>query len=331
MDFGVLFASSILLAFVLDLLLADPSWMPHPVVVIGRLISFLEKRLNESACEEEKTSPDKRKRNAGKLMVFTVVALTWIVTVGLCYLAWRIHPGLFFVLHTVWCWQAIACRGLAKEAGKVKKALGDPTDLTDAREAVARIVGRDTGSLDESGIIKATVETVAENFSDGVVAPLFYMVIGGAPLALTYKAINTMDSMVGYKNEKYLDFGRTAALLDDVVNYVPSRLAAILWIASAAVVMRRGKQAAYIWRRDRRNHASPNSAQTESACAGALGVQLAGPAYYFGELYDKPDIGDDERPVEIEDISRSVKMMYAASALAMLLALALVIVFKTLI
>ena len=164
---------------------------------------------------------------------------------------------------------------------------------------------------------KAAVETVAENASDGVIAPLLYMLLGGAPLALTYKAINTMDSMVGYKNEKYLYFGRAAAKLDDVANYIPSRLAALLWIMAAAFTRNDAKGAWCIWRRDRRNHASPNSAQTESACAGALGVQLAGPAYYFGEYYPKPTIGDPLRPIEPEDILRADRMMYVASAFAL--------------
>ena len=194
-------------------------------------------------------------------------------------------------------------------------------DLSAARKAVSRIVGRDTQNLTAEGVTKAAVETVAENASDGVIAPLLYMLIGGAPLALTYKAINTMDSMLGYKNEKYLYFGRAAAKLDDVANYIPSRLAALLWVAAAAFTGNDAKGAWRIWRRDRRNHASPNSAQTESACAGALGVQLAGPAYYFGEYYPKPTIGDALRPIEPQDILRANRMMYAASMLAVVLGL----------
>jgi adenosylcobinamide-phosphate synthase len=182
---------------------------------------------------------------------------------------------------------------------------------------VSRIVGRDTQNLTAEGVTKAAVETVAENASDGVIAPLLYMLIGGAPLALTYKAINTMDSMLGYKNEKYLYFGRAAAKLDDVANYIPSRLAALLWVAAAAFTGNDAKGAWRIWRRDRHCHASPNSAQTESACAGALGVQLAGPAYYFGEYYPKPTIGDALRPIEPQDILRANRMMYVASGFAL--------------
>ena len=189
--------------------------------------------------------------------------------------------------------------------------------IEEARYAVSMIVGRDTQALTEEGVTKAAVETVAENASDGVIAPLLYMLIGGAPLALTYKAINTMDSMLGYKNEKYLYFGRIPAKLDDAANYLPSRLAARLWVAAAAFTHNDAKGAWKIWRRDRRNHASPNSAQTESACAGALGVQLAGPAYYFGEYYAKPTIGDPLRPIEPEDILRANRMMYVASTFAL--------------
>ena len=212
--------------------------------------------------------------------------------------------------------------GLAQESRNVYKEL-QKQDLPAARKAVARIVGRDTQNLTAEGVTKAAVETVAENASDGVIAPLLYMLLGGAPLALTYKAINTMDSMLGYKNQKYLYFGRAAARLDDVANYLPSRLAGLLWVAAAALTGSSARGAWKIWRRDRRNHASPNSAQTESACAGALGVQLAGPAYYFGEYYDKPTIGDALRPVEPKDILRADRMMYAESLLALVLGIAL--------
>ena len=203
-----------------------------------------------------------------------------------------------------------------QESTNVYKELKKP-DLPGARKAVSRIVGRDTAELTAEGVTKAAVETVAENASDGVIAPLLYMLIGGAPLALTYKAINTMDSMLGYKNEKYLYFGRVPAKLDDVANYIPSRLAALLWVAAAAFTHNDAKGAWKIWRRDRRRHASPNSAQTESACAGALGVQLAGPAYYFGQYYPKLTIGDALRPIEPEDILRANRMMYVASSFAL--------------
>ena len=175
------------------------------------------------------------------------------------------------------------------------------------------IVGRDTERLDEKGIIKAAVETVAENTSDGVTAPVMFMALGGAPLGFFYKAVNTMDSMIGYKNEKYADIGRTAAKLDDVLNFIPSRLTALAMTAAAFILGYDGKGAYRIWKRDRLNHASPNSAQTESACAGALGVQLAGDAYYFGELHKKPYIGDKQREIENEDIVRANSLMYGST------------------
>ena len=206
---------------------------------------------------------------------------------------------------------------LKKESENVRRKLVSGT-LAEARKAVGRIVGRDTGELSDAGVTRAAVETVAENFSDGEIAPLFYMLIGGAPLALAYKAVNTMDSMVGYKNEDYIDFGRAAAKLDDAANFLPSRLAAILLIAAAPLVGLDGKNAFRIWRCDRRKHASPNSAQTEAAMAGALHVQLAGPASYFGERVEKPYIGDPDRPIEPEDIRRANRLMYAAGFLGIL-------------
>ena len=336
--FLLLFELSVLFGFLLDLLFADPEKLPHPVVIIGRGISFLEKHLRQ-------IFPDtpRGRRRAGAVMAALIPVTTFIVTAGLCILAWIVHPVAFFLLHTLWCWQAVAIRGLAKEAKNVYRCLTDrdrqetpedadscgsaettpegtdPAWLIASRKAVSRIVGRDTQALDADGVTRAAVETVAENYSDGVIAPYFYMMFGGAVLALTYKSINTMDSMVGYKNEKYIDFGRAAAHLDDVAGYIPARLGALLWICGAGMTGQSVKGAWRIWRRDNRNHASPNSAQTESACAGALGIRLAGPAYYFGEFYDKPTIGDALRPIEPEDILRTNRMMYAASILAVLL------------
>ncbi len=317
MSFFYIFELSIILAFILDLLFADPFWIPHPVVIIGKGISFLEKNLR-------KVFPDtpKGKRAAGGVMAALIPIITFVITTGLCIVAYMIHPIAFFCLHTFWCWQAIAISGLAREAKNVFRKLYPTLDLEAARKAVGRIVGRDTKALDEAGVMRAAVETIAENYSDGVAAPFFYMMIGGAPLALTYKSINTMDSMVGYKNDVYIDFGRHPAHLDDVAGYLPARLGAIFWICAAKLTGQNAKDAWKIWRRDNRNHASPNSAQTESACAGALGIQLAGPAYYFGELYDKPTIGDPLRPIEPEDINRTNKMLYAASILSLLLCMA---------
>lgn len=315
MIFLLIVESSILLGFILDLLLGDPEKLPHPVVIIGKGISFLEKKLRSIFPD---TAPGRRR--AGKVMATLIPITTLVISGGICLAAWIVHPLLFFVIHTIWCWQAIAVRGLDREAKNVHRCLLNGID--EARKAVARIVGRDTAGLDEKGVIRATVETVAENFSDGVMAPLFYMAIGGAPLALTYKSINTMDSMVGYKNERYLDFGRAAARLDDVAGWIPARIGALVWILMAGLFEKRMGKSYAIWKRDRRNHASPNAAQTEAACAGALGVQLAGPAYYFGEYYDKPTIGDPEREIEPADILRTCRMMRGASVLGLLLCMA---------
>lgn len=308
---------AILCGFLLDLLLADPAWMPHPVVSMGKAIAALEKGLRSRFPR----TPE-GERWAGRLLAAALPVGTAVICGGVCLLARRLHPAAGFVVETVWCWQALALRGLAKESGRVYRELARG-DLPAARLAVGRIVGRDTRALTAEGVTRAAVETVAENFSDGVAAPLFWMLLGGAPLALVYKSINTMDSMVGYKNDRYLHFGRAAARLDDVANYLPARLAALLWIAGAFLTGQDGRNAWRIWRRDRRNHASPNSAQTESTCAGALGIQLAGPAVYFGKQYDKPTIGDALRPVEPEDILRANRMLYAAGLLALAAGLAL--------
>ena len=306
---------AVLGGFVLDAVFGDPAWLPHPVVLMGKCISKLEKTLRARFPKTQQGE-----LLAGAVLAFCLPVGTFLVTSTVCLLAAKISPWLGLAVQMFWCGQALAAKGLVQESRNVYGELIKP-DLPAARKAVSRIVGRDTENLTAEGVTKAAVETVAENASDGVIAPLLYMLLGGAPLALTYKAVNTMDSMVGYKNETYLYFGRAAAKLDDVANYIPSRLAALLWVAAAALTGSDAKGAWRIWRRDRRNHASPNSAQTESACAGALGVQLAGPAYYFGEYYPKPTIGDALRPIEPQDILRADRMMYAASVLALVLGL----------
>ena len=302
---------AVLGGFVLDALFGDPAWLPHPVVYMGKAISKLEKFLR---LRLPKTPQGELL--GGAIVAFCLPVGTFLLTGLVCWGAARLHPLLGLAVQMFWCGQALAARGLVQESTNVYKELKKP-DLPGARKAVSRIVGRDTAELTAEGVTKAAVETVAENASDGVIAPLLYMLIGGAPLALTYKAINTMDSMLGYKNEKYLYFGRIPAKLDDAANYLPSRLAALLWVAAAAFTHNDAKGAWKIWRRDRRRHASPNSAQTESACAGALGVQLAGPAYYFGQYYPKLTIGDALRPIEPEDILRANQMMYVASSFAL--------------
>ena len=297
--------------FILDGIFGDPAWLVHPVVIMGKAITALEKFLRKRL-----PNTPEGERRGGRILAMSLPVGTLLITGGVCWLFYRISPILGFAIELLWCAQALAAKGLAQESTNVYRELVKG-DLPASRRAVSRIVGRDTAELTSKGVTKAAVETVAENASDGVIAPLFYMMLGGAPLALVYKAINTMDSMVGYKNEKYLNFGRAAAKLDDAANYLPSRIAALLWIASAALTGNDAKSAWRIWRRDRRKHASPNSAQTESACAGALNVQLAGPATYFGKYCDKPTIGDAVRAIEPGDILRANKMMYTASLLGL--------------
>ena len=306
---------AVLGGFVLDAIFGDPAWLPHPVVYMGKAISALEKGLRARLPK----TPE-GELLGGRILAFCLPVGTFALASLVCMGAAALHPLLGLAVQMFWCGQALAAKGLVQESTNVYRELTKP-DLPAARIAVSRIVGRDTQALTAEGVTKAAVETVAENASDGVIAPLLYMLLGGAPLALTYKAINTMDSMVGYKNERYLHFGRAAAKLDDIANFLPSRIAALLWIAAAALTGNDARNAWRIWRRDRRNHASPNSAQTESACAGALNVQLAGPAYYFGEYYPKPTIGDAVRPIEPEDIRRADRMMYAESLLALALGL----------
>ena len=293
-------------AFALDLLFGDPSGLPHPVVWMGRYSTAAEKFLRARFSE----------RTGGVILAASLPLLTFAASFGLCRLAAKINPFALFVLQTFWGWRSLALKGLADESRNVYRQLVK-ADLPEARKAVARIVGRDTERLDERGVARAAVESVAENFSDGVAAPLLYFFIGGAPLALAYKAVNTMDSMVGYKNERYLRFGRAAAKLDDAANYIPSRIAAVFWILAAAIAKQDAQGAFRVWRRDRRKCASPNAGQTEAACAGALGIRLGGPAYYFGEYYDKPYLGDAMREPEAADILRTNRTLYAAAGLLM--------------
>lgn len=305
--------AAVICGFIMDLLLGDPVKLPHPVVIMGKCIERLEGLLRRLLPESERGE-----RAAGSILVVCMTAGTLLVTAAVCIAAYMIHPALGFAVQTLWCWQALAVKGLKSEAMNVYGRLEDGSGIDEARKAVSRIVGRDTSKLSRQGVIRAAVETVAENFSDGVAAPLFYLVIGGAPLGMVYKAVNTMDSMIGYKNDRYINFGRAAAKLDDAANYIPSRIAALFFIAAAALTGGNVRNSWRIWRRDCRNHASPNSAQTESACAGALGIRLAGPACYFGKLYEKPFIGDELREINSGDIPRTVKMMYAAGLLAVI-------------
>ena len=307
--------------FVLDLLIGDPHFIPHPVRLIGSLISFLDKRLNCDAgynISEKKLNLIKYKR--GMLLAFTVIFATFAMSVIIIVAAYSINLYAGVIVEAVMMWQILATKCLRVESMRVYDALR--TDGVDAgRKAASKIVGRDTSVLDAAGVTRAAVETIAENTSDGVIAPMLYTAIGGPVLGFVYKAVNTMDSMLGYKNDKYMYFGRFAARLDDVVNFIPARISAYLMIAAAFIGGRQfdGKNAYRIFKRDRFNHASQNSAQTESVCAGALRVQLAGDAVYFGKLVKKKYIGDGLREIEYEDIKRANRLMYITAFLCELL------------
>lgn len=310
--------------FVLDLLIGDPHFIPHPVRLIGSLISSLDKRLN---CDAGYNSSEKKlnliKYKRGMLLVFTVIFATFAISVIIIVAAYSINLYAGVIAEAVMTWQILATKCLRVESMRVYDAL--KTDGVDAgRRAVSMIVGRDTSVLDAAGVTRAAVETIAENTSDGVIAPMLYTAIGGPVLGFVYKAVNTMDSMLGYKNDKYMYFGRFAARLDDVVNFIPARISAYLMIAAAFIGGRQfdGKNAYRIFKRDRFNHASPNSAQTESVCAGALRVQLAGDAVYFGKLVKKKYIGDGLREIEYEDIKRANRLMYITAFLCELLSVA---------
>ena len=308
----------------LDLLIGDPHFIPHPVRLIGSLISFLDKRLN---CNTGYNSSEKKlnliKYKRGMILAFTVIFATFAISVIIIVAAYSINLYAGVIAEAVMTWQILATKCLRVESMRVYDALR--TDGVDAgRRAVSMIVGRDTSVLDAAGVTRAAVETIAENTSDGVIAPMLYTAIGGPVLGFVYKAVNTMDSMLGYKNDKYMYFGRFAARLDDVVNFIPARISAYLMIAAAFIGGRQfdGKNAYRIFKRDRFNHASPNSAQTESVCAGALRVQLAGDAVYFGKLVKKKYIGDGLREIEYEDIKRANRLMYITAFLCELLSVA---------
>ena len=304
-DRFILQTLAILTGFVIDWFIGDPYSLPHPIVGIGKLIAFLDRKLRVG-------NGDKRDILRGALTAVIVVLVSTAVPALVLELMWRIHPAAYYAVSSVMCFQMLAARQLVIESSKVQKAL-EAADTEAARKAVANIVGRDTDVLDDKGICRAAVETVAENGSDGVVAPLFWMFLFGAAGGFFYKSINTMDSMLGYKNEKYLYFGRVPAKTDDIVNYIPARLAGLLMIAVCPFLHLDAKNAWKIFRRDRYKHASPNSAQTESACAGALDIRLAGDAVYGGVVHKKEYIGDPIREIEPADIKRANDQMYLSS------------------
>lgn len=312
MDLFICSTVALFFGILLDFILGDPHGWWHPVIGIGKIITKTEKIVRNIFPKTKKGE-----RVGGIVLAVVVILLSVAIPAVLLYAAYWIHPIVGMVLEAVMCYAMLAAKSLKTESMKVAEAL-EQDGVEAGRKAVSMIVGRDTERLDETGVIKAAVETVAENTSDGVIAPLIFMGIFGALGGFFYKSINTMDSMIGYKNEKYQYLGTAAAKLDDVVNFIPARISAMMMILSAFLCGMDGKGAFRIFKRDRYNHASPNSAQTESVMAGALGVQLAGDAWYFGVKHEKPTIGDAKRTVELLDIRRSNRLMYATTVLTAL-------------
>lgn len=287
-----------IIGLVLDLIIGDPMNWSHIVRLYGKLISFLEEKLYRL----------RNKKRAGTILVILVLAIVSAVVFGIEWICFFVHPILWLLVDGILCWQCLALKSLKDETLKVYTRLSE-NDLKGARYAVSMVVGRDTENLDEAGVTKACIETIAENTSDGVGAPLLYMGIGFGFLSCIYKAINTMDSMIGYKNDKYIEFGCVAAKLDDIANFIPSRVTALAMVIASYICKYDGKNAWKIFKRDRLKHASPNSAQTESVMAGALDLRLAGDAWYFGKLYKKEYIGDAVKEVEAEDILKAHRLM----------------------
>ena len=295
----------------MDLLWGDPRWILHPVVLIGKLISALERVLRRVL----PATKSGERLAGGLLWLLTAAASTaapWLI-LRLCA---QVSPWLRLAVESGMCWLILAAKSLKTESMRVYAAL-ESGDIRASRRAVSMIVGRDTAELDGAAVTRAAVETVAENTSDGVIAPLFYLALGGAPLGFLYKAVNTMDSMLGYVEEPYRHIGLIPAKLDDLFNFIPARISALLMLAAGALLGMDVKNGWRIFRRDRYSHASPNSAQTESVCAGLLGLRLAGDASYHGQLHKKPFIGDPLRPIEHRDIPRACRLMYGTALLAL--------------
>lgn len=304
---------ALLIGFGIDLLVGDPHSIPHPVVGIGKLISFLEKGLRRMF-----PKTDGGEIAAGAVLWILVAVTCTVIPIGILFLCHKISPWLRLTVESIMCWQILATKALKDETMKVYDAL-ETGDLEKSRHAVSMIVGRDTARLDDTGVTRAAVETVAENTSDGVVAPMLFLALGGAPLGFFYKAVNTMDSMLGYVEPPYKNIGLVPAKMDDAANFIPSRLSALLMIAAGFLLGLDGKNGWRIFRRDRFNHASPNSAQTESVCAGLLGVRLAGDAWYHGVLHKKKYIGDANREITHRDIILVCRLLYLTAFLTLLL------------
>ena len=310
---------AMLLGFLLDCLLGDPRSIPHPVVCMGKLISWLEKAFRT-------LFPKTRlgENLAGGCIWLVTVAVSFLIPWGLLKLTGMVSPWLRLLLQAIFCWQVLAAKSLRQESMKVYEALKTGT-IEDARHAVSMIVGRDTQALDADAVTRAAVETVAENCSDGVIAPMLYFALGGGPLAFAYKAVNTMDSMLGYVEPPYQNVGLVPARMDDVCNYLPARISGIMMLLAGGLLGLNFRNGWKIFLRDRYNQASPNSAQTESVCAGLLGLRLAGDAWYHGVLHKKKYIGDALRPITPEDIPLSDRLMYATAVLTLVICLILLL------
>lgn len=313
-------------AFLADLAIGDPEWIPtpHPVVLIGKAITKCKKTVTsviygdrfQAVLEKRKLREPDKEIIGGGLMHLLIVGGAYLVTDWIVKIGKAIHPRIGDLLETFLIYQCLASKCLADEAEKVCVKL-EEEDLPGARTQVGYLVGRDTACLSEEEVTKATIETVAENTSDGVIAPMFYAAIGGAPLAMAYKAVNTLDSMVGYKNDENIYLGKVSAKSDDLWNLIPSRLSAFAMMTGAKLADLDEKNAFRIFKRDRYNHLSPNSGQTESVAAGALHIQLGGTHDYFGKPVEKPTIGDKDRNAVPEDIRKTNKLMYGAAVCTM--------------
>lgn len=300
----------LVIGYVLDLIIGDPQGHFHPIRLIGNLISFVENKLREK-CKNEKDE-----KAAGLILWLIVVFTSYLVPFTIIFMVSKINYILAIIIESIMCYYILATKSLKDESMKVYTSLKN-IDLPEARKNLSYIVGRDVEYLNEASVAQAAVETVAENASDGVIAPMLFIMIGGAPMGFLYKGINTLDSMVGYKNEKYINMGRFSAKADDVANYIPARISAFIMIAASFILKMDYKNAYRIYKRDRFNHKSPNSAHTESVCAGALNIMLGGENYYGGILVHKPTIGDNIRDIEAEDIKRANKLMYATSLICL--------------
>lgn len=312
----------VLIAYVLDLVFGDPYWFPHPVRFIGWMISRSEKLLRRFIKGESGNTAGKERR-AGIILAAFVVISNFLIVYLILLAAASISTVLFHVLNIYFIYSSFAARCMGDEATKVYRVL-EKGDIHQSRKQLAMLVGRETDRLDENEIIRGVVETTAENTVDGVISPIIYSIIGsvfglGAPLVYAFKAVSTLDSMVGYMNDRYINFGRASAKLDDAANYIPARLSGILIPAAAFLCGRNFFKSFSIMRRDRRNHKSPNCAYPEAAVAGALGIRIGGTNVYFGQVVEKPTIGDPDKPLEIRDITGTVRIMYIASLLTLVL------------